>query len=875
MMTFSHALRNAMILGLPLLAGMAVAQAPIRFLFAPATTTGLAPYGAAVADLDGDGDLDAVTANYGDGETSTVTVLISQGNGTFLPPVSYPVGDGAEDVKLGDFNGDGRPDLVTANSMTGQNFGTRSYCTVWINNGNGTFGNRRDYDVGFNSYCRAVEIADFDGDGQLDWAATAMWDGNIYVYRGVGNGTFTLRNVVPATSPNGLVAADFNRDGRIDIAYHTVNDLYVRMNNGGTFGPAVYYDNWPANVSDLAAADFNKDGAIDLISVGYQSTVFVNNGMGAFTTKIVLPGVGTGSGVVTGDFDGDTWTDFASANYTENSASIYYNDGSLGFNDKRSWGVGFAPNSLAAGDLNADGNLDMLVVSSQMSQSTATVVLNEGDRSFLARREYGIPGSGYGIDVGDLNRDGFPDVAVAVYVSNADRVRVFYGTADGSLSEPYDVENFGNNIPTDVAIADLNGDGWPDMVASIFSPGNRIRVWINRGDGTFNPSSSYAADGNPSGVAIGDLNGDGRADIVCTNGSQLSNKVSVYLNSGNGTFHPQTLFGTLNRPSDAVLGDFDRDGDQDFVVTHFGSNSVLLFRNNGSASFSAEAFNAGDTQTGGVASDFNGDGWIDLLVSGGSLKILPNQGGGFGTAIVSPILAGYATAADLNRDGLLDGVGTNGVTNYVNFGPGAGNGTFGFDGTMPAGYDVAKVVTADLDHDGFPELLTANWGRSISVFTNRTLGMPIKPDHMNFEVGTVVAGGLPEILLSDDRFLQVRPGVEMSILQFPITMIVEGTCPTDHPSSLAMVVESQSSAPWVSQSVSLWDWSASVYREVDSRRLKTVDGSLVVGASGDLMRFVQTGTNRVRSRIDFRAAAPTVTSPWFVRIDQVGWRFIP
>ena len=865
-----------MVLGLPmLLAGMAAAQAPIRFLFAPATQTGVAPYGAAVADLDGDGDLDAVTVNYGDGEISSATVLISRGDGTFLPPVSYSVGEGAVDVKLGDFNGDLRPDMVTANSMTGQNQGTRSFCTVLINNGNGTFGNRRDYDVGFNSYCEGVEIADFDGDGKLDWAAAAMWDGNIYVYRGLGNGLFTLRNRVPADSPTGLVAADFNRDGRIDIAFHTVNDVYVMMNNGGTFGTAVYYDNWPANVSDLAVADFNKDGAPDLVSVGSQATVFINNGLGAFNTKITLPAVQTSTGLVTGDFDGDTWTDFAGANYSENSASVYYNNGNLGFTDKRSWGVGFAPNSLAAGDLNTDGKLDMLVVNSQMSQNTAAVVLNEGDRNFLARREYSIPGSGYGIDVGDLNRDGYPDVAVAVYVSNADRVRVFYGTADGSLSAPYDVENFGNNIPTDVEIGDLNGDGWPDMVASIFSPGNRIRVWINRGDGTFNPSASYTAHGNPSGVAIGDLTGDGKPDIVCTNGSSNSNKVSIYINNGNGTFQPQILIPTLFRPSDAVLGDFDRDGDQDFVVTHFGSNSVLLFGNTGNATFSVQPFNAGDTQTGGVATDFNGDGWIDLLVGGGALKVLPNKGGIFGPAIVSPILAGYATAADLNRDGRLDGAGTNGVTSYVNFGPGAGNGTFGFTGTMPGGYDVAKIVAADIDHDGFPELLTANWGRSISVFTNRTLGMPIQPDFMHFEIGTVVSGGLPEILLSDDRFMQVRPGVESTIRQDPITMIVEGTSPTDRPTSLAMVIESRASATWVSQNVRLWDWSANVYREVDSRPLKTVDGSLVVVAAGDLTRFVQPGTNRMRSRIGFRAAAPALTSTWFVRIDQVGWRFIP
>lgn len=857
------------------LLGMGSSQTPIRFLFAPAAATGLAPYGAAIADLDGDGDSDAVTADYGDGEISTVSILINLGGGTFAPPASYSVGDGAVEVKLGDFNGDGRPDMVTANSMTGQNFGTSSYCTVLINNGNGTFGNRRDYNVGFNSYCRGVEVADFDSDGKLDWAAAAMADGNLYVYRGLGNGQFVLRNVVPADSPSGLVAADFNRDGRPDIAYHTVNDLYVMLNLGTSFAAPVYYSNWPANVSDLAVGDFNKDGAPDLVSVGYQTTVFINNGSGLFSSKLTLPSLANTTCVITGDFDGDTWTDFAGANYLENSAAVSYNSGSMGFGDQRFWGVGFAPNSVAAGDLDGDGRLDLLAVSSQLSQDTATVVLNDGNRHFVARRDYAVPGSAYGLDVGDLNRDGFPDVAVAVYVSNQDIVRVYYGTAGGELSAPYDVENFGNNIPTDVQIADLNADGWLDMVASIFSPGNRIRVWINRGDGTFGPSVSYTADGNPSGVAIGDLNGDAKPDIVCTNGAQLSNKVSIYLNAGNGTFHPQILLGTLLRPSDAVIADFDRDGDQDFAVTHGGSTSVLLFRNSGSATFSPQAYNAGEAQSGGLVSDFNGDGWPDLLLGGGSLRVLPNYAGNFGAAIGSPILAGYATAADLNRDGILDGVGTNGVTNHVNFGPGSAAGTFTLGGTMPSGYDVGKVACADVDHDGFLDLLTANGGRSISVFANRTLGAPCRPDSLALVLGRAEAGGLAEVLLSDDRKFTARPARAPKASEHPVTIVIEGTSPTQAPSSLSVATECRSSHAGIGQVISLWDWPSGIYRQVDSRLLKPTDVNTVVTASGDLQRFVQQGTRRVRAQLGFRSLSPISSQYWTVSVDQAGWRIEP
>ena len=120
------------------------------FLFAPQASTGLAPYEVELADMDGDGDLDFVTSNLVDQEFSTVSVSKNNGDGTFAAPVDYAVGPNPTDLRLADFNGDGRPDVVCLAALSGDDGGT-SYVTVLFNNGTGGLINRHDYPVGENA----------------------------------------------------------------------------------------------------------------------------------------------------------------------------------------------------------------------------------------------------------------------------------------------------------------------------------------------------------------------------------------------------------------------------------------------------------------------------------------------------------------------------------------------------------------------------------------------------------------------------------------------------------------------------------------------------------------------------------------------------
>ena len=263
--------------------------------------------------------------------------------------------------------------------------------------------------------------------------------------------------------------------------------------------------------------------------------------------------------------------------------------------------------------------------------------------------------------------------------------------------------------------------------SSIFSPGNRIRVNLNQGDGTFFPSVSYTAGGNPSGVATGDLNGDGKLDIVNSNGSQNDNDISIFIGNGDGTFQPQVRIPVGFRPGGVLLADFDQNNRSEVIVTHYGSNAIYYFKPDAAGMLGApEIINIGGTQGNAVAADFDNDGWLDIMVGAGNAVLLRNnQGGGFLPLLVTPVPAGYIAAGDWDQDGLMDVVGTNGVLNLALVGWNHGGGTFTHLSSLQAGYETGRAGADDLNNDGLPEIVTCNGrARSISVFVNTTGATP-------------------------------------------------------------------------------------------------------------------------------------------------------
>ncbi len=247
----------------------------------------------------------------------------------------------------------------------------------------------------------------------------------------------------------------------------------------------------------------------------------------------------------------------------------------------REFGVGDGPRSVAVGDLNGDGNLDLAVAN--RSSDNISVLLNRGNGIFGDDVLYGVGDGPTSLSVGDLDGDGDLDIAATntgIPPDFSDSVSVLLNHGDGTFADhvTYGVEV----APRSVAVGDLDGDGDLDLAVANESSGN-VSVLLNYGDGTFAVGVSHGVGDEPSSVAIGDLDGDGYLDLAVANsGYPDGYTVSVLLNSGDGTFADDLLYGVGPNPTSVAIGDLDGDGDLDLAVVNSGafgggySVSVLL-----------------------------------------------------------------------------------------------------------------------------------------------------------------------------------------------------------------------------------------------------------------------------------------------------------
>src|ERR1043166_5305932 len=276
--------------------------------------------------------------------------------GTFLPGSSLAVGANPESVASADVNGDGKLDLISANYSA-------NTLSVLTNNGSGGFGLSSSPAVGVQPY--AVLAADVNGDGKPDLISGNFGAGTLTVLTNNGSGAFVAAATVPTTHPFSLAAADVNGDGRPDLiaANESGNTLAVLTNNGsGGFALAATLT-VGANPFSVTAADVNGDGKLDLISADYSAntvSVLTNNGSGGFGLSAALA-VGTNPlSVVAADVNRGGKPDLICANQAPKTLSVLTNNGSGGFALAATLTVAAAPNAVAAADLNGDGLGDLV-----------------------------------------------------------------------------------------------------------------------------------------------------------------------------------------------------------------------------------------------------------------------------------------------------------------------------------------------------------------------------------------------------------------------------------------------------------------------------------------------------------------------------------
>jgi hypothetical protein len=343
-----------------------------------------------------------------------------------------------------------------------------------------------------------------------------------------------LNSSTPETNPypQSVAVADFNGDGKADLAIPVYSDftslsvVSIFLGNGdGTFTAAAAIPVTGMNAGSIVAGDFNGDGKPDFVITLPDNNallVMLGNGDGTFTAGQTITDTDIPFFVTTGDFNGDGKADLTVANPSARNVTVLLGNGDGTFSAASTPASGGVPVSIAVGDFNGDGNADMAVANDQ--SNTVTVLLGNGNGTFTEAASSPATGSNpISIVTGDFNGDGKADLAVAN--ADSDSITILLGVGDGTFTPGAATPGTGSQ-PYSIAVGDFNGDGKADLATS--NVGSKTAtVFFGNGDGTFTMAASPPAGSDPLFAAVGDFNGDGFADLVAVNNN--TNSVTVLL----------------------------------------------------------------------------------------------------------------------------------------------------------------------------------------------------------------------------------------------------------------------------------------------------------------------------------------------------------
>jgi len=817
---------------------------------------GILPTEVHIADFNGDGKPDVAVAaacsdpgggSYGipgcPASGAAIVVYLSNGDGTFKTGIinGGPISS-LRSMIVGDFNGDGKPDVVAASDCLSTSDCSSGSIVVLLGNGDGTLSVAASYPLGgIVGQSNNLAVGDFNHDGKLDLAVgiecynipvNGCSSGAVEVFAGNGDGTLATPSVYTTVGNNPLypVVGDFNGDGKLDIIagsgmapsdnFHS--SLTVLLGAGdGTFSESIVPMSF-AGLAGMTAVDLNTDGKLDLAITSNGGTIQVLNGNGDGTFQPPVsypPGTGNsvtnGSPIVAADLNGDGKPDLIVSGTLDgfNGAAILLNNGTGGFNPSASYTAGgwqYAPIDVA--DFNGDGKKDLILVSgcpqyplmdNNCPDGTLTVLLGNGDGTLRGATYLdtgaasGISASGLAVAAADFNGDGIQDLIYpACSTSDACASSGFalqLANGAGGYKAPvlFTAAVRGARFLT---VGDFNGDGKPDVAvfndSDLSATASSVSIFLNTGNGNFAAPVVYESGGStPATITLGDFNGDGKLDIALLEyDSSSQGETGILLGNGDGTFHNVITAptGGGNQALWLAAADFNGDGKKDLVVVERdtgqsdpsgGLAQVLL--SNGDGTFSigqvyGTGGQVGSACCGGNAlsvatGDVNGDGkqdivlgnlcepWLrnqvayDVACVNGSMGVLLGNGDGtFQLSFTQPVTDGNLfgiSLADTNADGKLDAIGSTGTGIMVSLGN--GDGTFQTP-TIYAGLEVGQNVQmtiADLNGDGGPDIVQPGNNGQLAILYSQGFTFPIAaltPTSLNFANQVIGTTGVPK-----------------------------------------------------------------------------------------------------------------------------------
>jgi len=534
----------------------------------------------AVGDFNNDGNLDYVVASL---NPAIATIMLGSGNGAFTAVTAggapYSVNPYPEGAVVADFNGDGNLDIAFANSAG-------NGVTILLGNGDGTFTPAASPAVSFGA---AIAVGDFNGDGIPDLAVSNNGSGYVVtILLGNGDGTFTVGASVPvpqwSINPEGIVAMDFNGDGKMDLAVTSANlnssppsyVVTILLGNGdGTFTQGQTYNTGQGDQS-IVGGDFNGDGIPDLAIANYYDhtlTILLGNGDGTFT-PVAPPLPATGDGpfaIVAGDFNNDGILDLATANFHDNTVTILLGNGDGTFTAASSApATGGGPDGLVAGDFNGDGLLDIVTANYQVA--TQSILLQASNSTTVTISGVTAPGTdnvfaSYG---GDSNYSSSQSSTVAINsilltaqtITFSNPGAQTYGTpltlsasASSGLPVSFAViagpATLSGNTLTFTATGSVTVQATQGGNAS-YAPATPVSVTF-----TVNPAAQTIAFPNPGPLP------NGVAPVTLTATASSGLPVTYTLISGPGTLSGNTL--TITGVGDIVV-EADQAGNADYLA---------------------------------------------------------------------------------------------------------------------------------------------------------------------------------------------------------------------------------------------------------------------------------------------------------------------